>query len=226
MGGKHGKEVRAGRQTGEKSVEERKCRIGVRPGGEDIQDRRNQLRQPLARLLAAHGAVAAFVPGAQRLERAFGVRVALGCESLQRGIAIALAAEIECVRCRERRIVVEERRVVALHRSQVAQERLGEGLGRLEPEEGRDLRDPLVVLRHAVGLPVIRHLQAVLDGAVESVSLHQLRHRLTAHMAGFDQAVECLVRAAHAERRIPPAPNKLLGSVRGIRFRECRHARA
>ena len=62
-----------------------------------------------------------------------------------------------------------------------------------------------------MGLTVVRHLQPVLDGAVEGVGLHQLVHRLTAHVAGFHQEIEGLPRGAHAQRRIAPAPDELLG---------------
>ena len=99
---------------------------------------------------------------------------------------------------------------MALHRPQMAEQHVGECIDRVEAEEGGNLRHALVVVRHAVGLAVVRHLQPVLDGAVEGVGLHQLVHRLAAHMAGGDEPVEGLPRAAHAERRVAPTPDELL----------------
>ena len=188
----------AGGQAREEAVEERERRIGVRPGGKDVKDRRQQLRQPLARLLAAHRSVAALVPGPQRLEGALRMRVAHGREGLQRGVAVAGVAEVEGALGRERGFVLEERRVVALHRTQAGEQRLGEVVERVVAEEDGDLRHAALVVRQAVGLAVVRHLQPVLDGAVEGVGLHQLVHRLAAHVAGGDEPVERLPRAAHA----------------------------
>ena len=210
MGGEHGEEVRTGRQAGEKSIEERKRGIGVGPGGKDVQDRRQQLRQPLSGFLAADGAVATFVPSSQRLERLLRPGVAHGGESLQRLAIVAFAAEVQRTRCREFRLVLEERRIVALHGPQMGDECLDEGVACLEAEEGRDLRDALLVVRHAVGLSVVRHLQPMLERAVKDIGLHQLYHHLAADMAGAHQTVEGLARAAHAQRRIPPTPDELL----------------
>ena len=207
----HREEVRTGGQASQKLVEERERGIGVGRGREGLQQRRHEGGHAVAGLVAAHGAVTTGVPGPDRRRSALGRRVAHAGQGLQRLRVVVSTGEDQGPGRRQRGLVLEQSRVVALHRPQVGEERLGESTRGLEPHERGDVRDAFLVLRHAVGLPVVDHLQPMFERAVETVGCHQLGRRAAAHVPGRHQPVERLPGAAHAQGFISPAPDELLG---------------
>ena len=109
------------------------------------------------------------------------------------------------------RRLLEQPRVVAFDAMQRGQQRVLERHRIGIAQESRDGCNAGLVGRHAMGLLVVDHLQAMLDLAQEAVGLDQLIGGTGRNMAGGGQCPQCLTGATQPERRIATAKDQLLG---------------
>ena len=73
------------------------------------------------------------------------------------------------------------------------------------------MRHAVARFGNGVGLLVLHHLQAMFEGAQETIGLGKIARGVGAHMAGRLQGLERAERRGIAQRRIAPAQNQLLG---------------
>ena len=149
----HGKELHAGRQSGEETVETDKGIVGKRRFGQRRQKPWHQLGQQLAGPGAAHGAVAPVMPAAHPGVHGFRVLVAerrdgpdgigIGVRAGENQVAGGAALGI---RGAEGRRVLEQFRVVDFDTAQRFQELGGEGAAVGVSEEGGERREFVFVL--------------------------------------------------------------------------------
>ena len=112
--------------------------------------------------------------------------MAVSLSSVSRSSASGGKASARALRLRRRR-AFEQRRVVALHVAQMAEQRLGEGVAVGKAEKAREPLEPLAVARQRVGLLVGHHLQPVLDRAQEPIGRAELVARVAVDPAALGQ---------------------------------------
>ncbi len=133
------------------------------------------------------------------------------CKRLQGAGIVVRAGEDEiAARTGQARRLLEQAGIVALDRTQALQQRSFEvGEAGVAQKDGEGLGAGRV-LRHAVGLPVVDHLQAMLDAAQEGVGLDELGGCLCRHVPGGGERLQCLDSAACAQRGVAAAEDQLL----------------
>ncbi len=134
------------------------------------------------------------------------------------GIVVDAGEDQVATRAGKARRLFEQAGIVALDAAQALEQRLLERRGVRVSEEGGDGGDACFIVRHAVRLLVVDHLQAVLDPAQESVGFYHLVGGLRADMAGERQCAQCRASGAQPQRGIPTAEDQLLGLGKELDF--------
>ena len=213
--GEQRKQLHAGRKPTQEGVETRERLVGVRGVGERLQQARHQFRQQFAGASAAGGRHAAVVPAADRLRN----RLALGephaAQRLQRFRVRVGAREHQIAAARKARAkrggVLEQFPAMRRHAVQMPAQLRDERLRARMAEKRRNARQFTLAFGKAVGLPVVDHLQAVLDAAQIPVGLDQFPRLADADMARRGERLQRRFGASRAQRRVAPAPYELLG---------------
>ena len=110
-----------------------------------------------------------------------------------------------------RRRVLEQARIVALHRAEVAEQRRREGVAIGIAHEAGECRKLLRRRGQRMGLLVGDHLQAMLDGAQERVGAFEIVAGIGIDPAAARELFERRERLAAAQRRVTAAGDQLLG---------------
>ena len=204
-------QLHARRQAVEEFVEADEGGVGIGGPGQGREQRRHQLGQELARALAARRTIAAMVPGAHHRGHPHGVleaELAQGRERL--GIVLA-AGEHEIARGAQSRLLLEQLGIVALDPPEVpfevAYERIGAGIA----EEGAERRQALVVARQGMGLLVLGHLQAMLDGPEKAVGVDHLLGDPVGDPSRAGERAQRVAGSGLAQGWDAAAPDELLG---------------
>ncbi len=195
----------------EEFVELEKGRVGLRRACQRLEQGRHQLGQDLAGPRAAHRAHAAMVPAANRAGDLRTVDEAQLGERLDRSRVVLGAGEDEITRAGERWRLLEQPRVMTLDTAQMAKQPVRESPRVGKAEERRKRVQRRSFRRQAVGLLVVDHLQAMFDATQEAICLGQLIGCFGLDAAHRDEARQRIARRGDPQRRLPAAPDELLG---------------
>ena len=152
------------------------------------------------------------MPAPHDAGRGRGIAEAQGAKGLERaGIVVAAGEHQVAAWPGQARRLLEQPSIVAFHAvqalEQVVLERLRIGIA----QEGRDRRHAGLVSRQGVGLAVVDHLQAMLDGAQKTIGFDQFFGVGRRDVAGGGERAQGLAGAAQPERGIAAAEDELLG---------------
>ncbi len=131
--------------------------------------------------------------------------------SLHRLRVVVRAREHQISRPTQGRRLFEQLGIVVFNIAEMTQQRLAEGSGRVEAGKQREGFEFRGRGRQCLRLPVLDHLQPVLDHPQEAIGLDHLRRRLRLHPCGGHQRLDRRAGGRLPQLRIAPAPDQLLG---------------
>ena len=211
MARKQREQLHAGGKLGEEAIEARQRQVGIGGVGERRDQQRLHLGQALARPRAAHGGIAAVMPAAHARQHLPGLREPHLLQRGEGGRIVPLAGKHHVdPSARELGAVLEQGRVVALHRLQAGDERSGEGCHVRVAAEPRKAGKPLWIVGHLVRLLVGDHLQPVLDAAQEDVGFGKILRHGRLDPAARGEPLQRVERARRAQVRLAAAGDELL----------------
>src|SRR6185437_11504334 len=131
-------------------------------------------------------------------------------EGLQRLGIVLGAGEDEIAGRGEARRLFEKARIDRLDGTELCGQRFGEQRGVGKAHQGRDTAQGGRILRDAVRLRIVDHLQAMLELAQELIGDGQCVARVLGNEAGGRERIERLDRTGTTQLRLASAPNELL----------------
>ena len=227
IGKQHREDLHPRWKPGKEAVEMGEGRERVGGLGESLQERRHELGQELAGARAAGGANAAMMPAANDGRDVGGALEPHALQRRQRFGIFLDAGEDEAARSAgERRLALEQPRVMALDRDELGAQRFFEFMRVVKAGEAGHMVEAVGRLGKRVGLLVVDHLQAVFDGAQEAVGIRHVALRLAGNVAACVEGPRA--RRAWWDRAIPDRGHRgsIAASGRRIRSRGCRPVRA
>ena len=204
-------ELHARRQRFEKAVEAHEAGVGLRGARERLDDARRQFPQQFARARRARAAIAPGMPAAHRRGDGRTFAEAEAGEGRERARIVLEPREHERAGAGLARRVLEQAAIMRGDRLEHAAQPCAECLAVREAHEGREPFPLVRVLGQRLGLLVGDHLQAVLDRAQEGVGGFEIGDRLGRSTSRGGERLQRRDRRGHAQFRIAPAPDQLLG---------------
>ena len=139
-----------------------------------------------------------------------GFRKAQGRQGFQRVRIVIAAGKDQAARSAQRRRFLEQAGIVVLDPLEMVEQGGQKGVGRGISHESGEGVEFLSVFRQRLGLTVLDHLQAMLDGAQKIVSDGQVAGGPVLDAAGGHQGVDRAYRRSLAEAGVPSAEDELL----------------
>ena len=215
---KQRKQLNPGRQLSQKLVEVQEGHIGMRGGAENAQQLGHELGQDLARPLAAGRAHAAVMPVAHHRRDPGRVGKAEPRQGGERVGVVVRAGEDQIARPRKARRFLEQLAIVLLHRGEVGAQIGDEFFGIRVAQKDREPGDAARVVRQAVGLCVLRHLQPVLDPAQKAVIGDQRPCGALVDAAARGETAQRRAGLRYPQLGQPAAPDQLLCLGKELNF--------
>src|SRR5579871_818608 len=205
------KQLHAAGNARHKAVELCKCAVRMRGSPQRLEKRRHKTGQKLASPGTPRRADAAVMPAAHRTGDMLCVTKSHRADRPKRLGIVFDAGEDETARRRaERRLLLEQRGIVALHPRQMYKQRFREALDIVEPGKAGDLRKVLRYFRQRMRLLIVDHLKPMFEVAQEPVGVDQLRARPLRDKTARLQRLDSIDGPPFAERAIAAAQDQLL----------------
>ena len=202
---------RAALQPAEEQIEGVERRVRVLGARQPVEQHRHELGELRAGELAAQRRIGAGQPAAHRGRHLQRLAVAHRAEPVERLAVVGVLGKRQRQLIGPRRGVLEQPEILALHLAQMLDQLLREGVAILEAGKPREALEAFAVRRQRMGLVVGHHLQAVLDGAQETVGGVEIGAGIGADPAAFGERREHRQRLAAAQFGMPAAGDELLG---------------
>ncbi len=203
---------RAAVQIAEKAVEGDERGIGVLGARDVVDEERHELGEDRARRRPPQRPRRAGEPSPHRLRHLDRLAEPHRAQLVEGFGSIGLGRKDEAAALGgARRRVLEQARIVALHRAEVAEQRRREGVPIGVAHEAGERRELLRGRGQRMGLLVGDHLQAMLDGAQEHVRAFEIVAGVGVDPAPAREPFERCKRLAAAQRRVTAAGDQLLG---------------
>ena len=209
IGLEHREDGNAERQTGQETVEIHQHAVRFARAGKRLDQARDQFRQDFPRPCASGRPYRAGMPGTDDFEDPLRIAKAQPGKRRCRARVGVRAGEHQIARFGQRVRLGEQAVVKLPNIAEMAQQVLRKGVLPAVTHEAREA-GKAARIRQFMGLPVVDHLDAVLDAAQEPVGVLQAVGRAALDMARRDKRFQRLAGRADAQTHIAAAPDQLL----------------